>query len=94
MSSCFDYEELLTEKERLQFKVRRDILKRIIKSYTIYGMTDPPLKSEEEIDRMKDYWQKELTIINEILEKDTNQKKFMLEMGEIFPKEYQLTEPL
>ena len=57
----------LTYDNYYQFKERKKLLERLINSYTIWGMTDPPLKSKEEIEAMKNLWRAELTYINQIL---------------------------
>ena len=59
----------LTYEQYSQLKERKQLLERLVQSYTIYGMTDPPLKSEEEIEEMKKTWRAEISKIEPILEK-------------------------
>lgn len=67
--------DLLPEKKVAQLKARRKVLKRVINSYTVWEMFDPPLKSEEEIKKIKEGWKVELDTIIKILKENTNKKR-------------------
>lgn len=59
----------LTYEQYSQLKQRKEDLERVINSYTIYSWFDPPLKTPEEIESLKNLWRAELTYINQILKK-------------------------
>ncbi len=61
--------ESLTYKTYSQLKERKNLLERLVKSHTIWGMTNPPLKSEEEIKAIKNLWRTEGIYIDTIIEK-------------------------
>ena len=66
---------VLPEEKVAQLRTRRRVLKRVINSCTIWEMWDPPLKSEEEIKKLKESWKVELEEVNKILKENTKNKR-------------------
>lgn len=59
----------LTYEQYANLKERKQLLERLVKSYTIWEMTDPPLKTPEEIENIKKTWRAEISEIEPILKK-------------------------
>ena len=67
--------DLLPEEKVVQLRARRDALKRAVNSYTFWEIWDPPLKSPEEIKKIKENEKAELDTIIKILKENTNKKR-------------------
>ena len=67
--------DLLSEEQVIRLKERRDELKRLLHSYTIWGITDTPLKSEEEIKKIKEDGAAEIVTIIKRLKENTRKKR-------------------
>lgn len=67
--------DLLPEEKVVQLRARRRVLKRVINSYTVWEMWDPPLKSEEKIKKLKESWKVELETVIKILKENTRKKR-------------------
>ena len=63
--------DLLPEKEVARLRARRDELKRLPRSLTIWAMTNPPEKTEEEIKKIKEDGAVELVTIIKALKENT-----------------------
>jgi len=66
---------LLPEEKVAQLKARLTALKRAVNSYTVWEMVDPPLKSEEEIKKIKENEKAEIETITKILKENTRKKR-------------------
>ena len=66
--------DLLPEEKVVMLRARRKALKRAQNSYTFWEMWDPPLKSEEEIKKIKENEKAELDMINKVLKENTKKK--------------------
>jgi hypothetical protein len=64
---------LPAQKEKALRK-RRNILESVLKTYTIYEMFDPPLKSKEEIEQIKFEQRQELSLIVKVLKENSEKK--------------------
>ena len=67
-------DKLLSEKEVAQLRSKRNHLQRSINSGTVWEMWDPPLKSEEEIKKIKEDEKAELEAIIKLLKENTKKK--------------------
>jgi len=68
-------DELLPEEKVIQLRARQKQLKREIKSKTIWAISDPPEKTEEEIEKMREGWKVEYDANNKVLRENTRKKK-------------------
>jgi len=66
--------DILPERKVAQLRARRNYLKRAVNSYTVWEMWDPPLKSEEEIKKIKEDEKAELELIEKLLKENTRKK--------------------
>jgi len=60
------YPEYLTPEQYSILKERKKNLERVIKSHTCFAWFDPPLKSPEEIESLKESWKIEINSIDKI----------------------------
>ena len=67
--------DILPEEKEIVLRARLKALKRATKSYTVWEMFDPPLKSEEEIKKIKENEKAEIETITKILKKNTRNKR-------------------
>ena len=67
--------DLLPEEKVVVLRARLKALKRATKSYTVWEMFDPPLKSEEEIKKIKENEKAEIETITKILKENTRKKR-------------------
>ena len=58
--------EYLSDEQYNKLEERKKNLERAITSHTIWGMVDPPLKSPEEIKKLKESWKIEIKSIDKI----------------------------
>jgi hypothetical protein len=66
--------DVLSERKVAFLRGRRTYLKRSVNSYTVWEMWDPPLKSEEEIKKIKEDEKAELELIEKLLKENTKKK--------------------
>jgi hypothetical protein len=66
--------DVLSDRKVTFLKGRRNYLKRSANSYTIWEMWDPPLKSKEEIKKIKEDEKAELELIEKLLKENTRKK--------------------
>ena len=66
--------DVLSERKVAYLRGRRNYLKRSVNSYTVWEMWDPPLKSEEEIKKIKEDEKAELELIEKLLKANTRKK--------------------
>ena len=67
--------DILPEEKEIVLRARLKALKRATKSYTVWEMFDPPLKSEEEIKKIKENEKAEIETITKILKENTRKKR-------------------
>lgn len=67
--------DLLPEEKVVMLRARRNALKRSKNSYTFWEMWKPPLKSEEEIRKIKENQNAEYDAIIKVLKENTRKKR-------------------
>ena len=67
--------ELLPEEKVVMLRARLKALKRARKSYTFWEMWNPPLKSKEEIAKIKENEEAEIEAITKVLKENTKIKR-------------------
>jgi hypothetical protein len=67
--------DLLPDEKVVVLRARLKALKRATNSYTVWEMFDPPLKSEEEIKKIKENEKAEIETITKILKENTKKKR-------------------
>ena len=66
--------DILPEEKVVVLRARLEALKRSQNSFTVWEMFDPPLKSEEEIKKIKENEKAEIEAIIKVLKENTRKK--------------------